>query len=696
MDLVDLGLSCAESCRQNCVELKRKAKDTKKVGKSYRDTEVLKGNRGPDDLSNPKEDMDHKENGYLIDQEENGESKTLNGESDKRTESIGSNLADFPPNYCTNLRDPKTMTRREYLKEFARGPCSPIILIPGLTASKLVVQIDCEELRSHDPETFSICGWNTCQKSAYEFWKTAPEKEYELWVPGIFSPMSIFSLTERPNFCFFRLTSFNFDFSRPASEFITAKPGRRVFPAGFSPLSRKTPRCGAPAMENLLPFAWQTKDSKGFKKVFDTLETLGFRAGLSFQPLPYNFLLTVHRNEVQLNFKDSLERLLKYTGKKTVIFSHSMGNTNVLHFLSQLSQPAKKALVLNWLGVAPALTGSPGLNDLLIGGYPSFSIMNGRVGLHFRPSVESLSVRAASYDLMAREPFKTFEGQPWIDQLRKRLNYEQQFPKVPFEDSGLPFWPPFDAECHPEPHRRSEGSRCALGIIETIDQPILTFNDKDFAVKDMPEFLKDYAINEKVPKIYEKLVTEELMQKNPGVPVVLVFGSMLETGVGWSYRGDKDTWYNSSLYHPRNTTVSHPGDNTLSTTSQLMIPLRWALEFDSQKQGSFPVKFFQFCSAFKNDQPLYDLRDPDSEYRIKANGYVGLRCECMKNSPGNFDDCSHGSMHTDSNVIGLLLEAMRANQRPTKEAFDIIDGLAEEELADAEACKFYKTEVFGS
>lgn len=39
------------------------------------------------------------------------------------------------------------MSEKEYLIEFSKGPCSPIIIIPGLTGTKLIVEINCEELR---------------------------------------------------------------------------------------------------------------------------------------------------------------------------------------------------------------------------------------------------------------------------------------------------------------------------------------------------------------------------------------------------------------------------------------------------------------------------------------------------------------------------------------------------------------------
>lgn len=44
---------------------------------------------------------------------------------------------------CTNGKNPNVLTTKEYLIEFSKGPCAPLIIIPPLTGSKLVVKIDC-------------------------------------------------------------------------------------------------------------------------------------------------------------------------------------------------------------------------------------------------------------------------------------------------------------------------------------------------------------------------------------------------------------------------------------------------------------------------------------------------------------------------------------------------------------------------
>ena len=72
------------------------------------------------------------------------------------------NLQKKHDNYCVGRKDPTEMTDKEYLKAFAKGPCSPTILLPGLIASKLIITIDCKVLKATNPAIFTECGWEAC------------------------------------------------------------------------------------------------------------------------------------------------------------------------------------------------------------------------------------------------------------------------------------------------------------------------------------------------------------------------------------------------------------------------------------------------------------------------------------------------------------------------------------------------------
>ena len=56
----------------------------------------------------------------------------------------------FDPSYknmCINGKERSQMTFTQQLKEFRKGPCSPIVFTPGIFATKLRLEIDCKTLQ---------------------------------------------------------------------------------------------------------------------------------------------------------------------------------------------------------------------------------------------------------------------------------------------------------------------------------------------------------------------------------------------------------------------------------------------------------------------------------------------------------------------------------------------------------------------
>ena len=58
-------------------------------------------------------------------------------------------------NHCLNGKIRNNLSLKENLIEFARGPCNPIVLIPGLLSTKLMVKIDCQKLQQFNSEIFN-------------------------------------------------------------------------------------------------------------------------------------------------------------------------------------------------------------------------------------------------------------------------------------------------------------------------------------------------------------------------------------------------------------------------------------------------------------------------------------------------------------------------------------------------------------
>ena len=118
-------------------------------------------------------------------------------------------------NYCVNKKEISSI--KEKIEEFAYGPCSPVMLIPGVLSTKLSIKFDCETFRENNPTIFTECGWNSCDRSSWNIFNQVPKEEYTVWIPHLFSPMSIVEIL-RSNMCFSKLISAKYDFNKPIDQ----------------------------------------------------------------------------------------------------------------------------------------------------------------------------------------------------------------------------------------------------------------------------------------------------------------------------------------------------------------------------------------------------------------------------------------------------------------------------------------------
>ena len=56
------------------------------------------------------------------------------------------------------------MPLKKMMVEFAKGPCSPVLILPGVLGSRLMVEIDCKVMKKYNSKIFNQCGWNACNK----------------------------------------------------------------------------------------------------------------------------------------------------------------------------------------------------------------------------------------------------------------------------------------------------------------------------------------------------------------------------------------------------------------------------------------------------------------------------------------------------------------------------------------------------
>jgi hypothetical protein len=617
---------------------------------------------------------------------------------DSSEESIISALKDLPKSFCSNRNDREKMTAKEYLLEFAKGPCSPLIIVPGVTATKLVISISCEDLQANEKEVFDHCGWNACSKRSFEFWKSVPDPEYYLWIPDILSPMSIMSVSDKSNLCFANLIIPNYDLSKPISEMFEPRKGVRITVSGFTDKTKKGSLCGWSAISDLLPIKIQTSKSKGFSKLLTALQYAGYVSGLTMQSMPYNFYYSYRNNEYLKNFQSNLDRLNKLTGKKATLIAHSMGNLNVLHNLKQMSQDDKKSKIFNWVSIAAPFLGSPISQKTLVSGTDKFITLGGYFGFHVKAFILTASNQMSLYEIAAVDPFKIYEGQKWFENLKTRMEYEKEGSKTPYEQSGIPFWPPKDDVCHDQ-RLDSKKKGCTMNIYNTTEKSMLKIGEEEYFISDTESLIGKYNHTNTSSVLFDKLYDENFAMANPEVPVFLIFESSIQTPVHFQFNDSLKAEIDAGVY-PTPLFVDYAdGDGTVPLYSTIIPALKWALEHDSPVNATVnyqPVKFIEYCGLGHKHSSIYDKNSLDKPFEIIKNDYVGLPCECNSSSTSSYGKtCNHACIHGDSNVINLILEIAISNQIASAESQAYIQTLDNQELEDGvEKCSHFHPSIF--
>ena len=218
---------------------------------------------------------------------------------------------------CTNGKAVSKLGYKEYMAEFAKGPCAPVVLVPGIMGSVLRVKVNCVQLRASDPATFADCGWSSCPGEAGHSLENSPSPEYQIWVPGVTSPMTIVSPTTHSKLCFGNLIQVGIDTSSGKLKPVD-KPGLTFSVKGFTPQTDgyKNSECGTTAIQDLIDGLIDPEATQYYRAIIARYKDMGYRSGLTLQAAPYDFRLSAGFDWVSQNLGATLKKLKEVTNKK--------------------------------------------------------------------------------------------------------------------------------------------------------------------------------------------------------------------------------------------------------------------------------------------------------------------------------------------------------------------------------------------
>ena len=538
-----------------------------------------------------------------------------------------------------------------------------------------------------------------------------PKKEYLLWIPSLTSPMNIISYNEKSSNCFGNLIETFADTSKTPEQdgYIIKKPGLSIRIYGqtqetkvlspqktpFSLIFKKDSKCGNESIQNLLPLPVQVQETKTFLDMFLALERAGYKRGLTYQTLPYNYVKSYRNNELKRIFTPNLERLYNITGKKVTIFAHSLGNLNILHQLNGLPQDYKDKHIKVWVAATPPFLGAMQATKCVLGGDDEYFYFHS-IGFHFEGSSKSVGSFPVMFELFQKNMYKMYQNEEWFEWIQKRLDYENG--KIKFEDSGMTFWPKITEECTPNTFTNIT-PKCTSGLFDLRERPSVTVehDNKKYYLDDPFEVVKDWPLHEFSVDYFKMFFDEEFFKlANPGVPVLLIYSKSNDTIAQSNYKGKISDYTEQNTYPPADDVMGY-GDGTVGSNSPLFPGIKWAYQFENkEKYGdegkdfkvSFsifcdqefsllikiyflnfwqivnyqPIKFIELCSSNKIKTNFYfDKVDENGEFLFDHVEYIGLPCDCI--GLKSAESCKHSVVISDKGLLNYYLNILNSNTR---------------------------------
>ena len=270
---------------------------------------------------------------------------------------------------------------------FILGKCNPVLLIPGIYGTKLMVELNCKGIATYERKTTLknirlYCGDTICSD------ETKTSEEHSLMVSLSDEAFSILgSETDKYSSCLgFIATHFQNEGECPKynngdnicyySKYI--KVG---FYGGTTETVSKG-RCGLEGIQNIIQSGNSAVDgivnigvARSFGVVSKELINRGYKEGFSLGGLPNDYRRYASTNNFATKvFQSQINRLYSNTGKPVVVIAHSYGTLIALTNL--LKQENKNILkkIKKFVAIAPPFSGSTNLLDAFLHGLEEWNV----------------------------------------------------------------------------------------------------------------------------------------------------------------------------------------------------------------------------------------------------------------------------------------------------------------------------------
>ena len=563
---------------------------------------------------------------------------------------------------CTGGQNPSKLTFKQYINAFAAGPCTPLIVLAGISGTKLMVEIQCDTLKSKHPEIFSACGWDKCSKNPLDLISKVPKAEYRTWIPDLNAPMTVINPSNNQRKCFTGLMSINWQKNSAGVLVQVPVEGATIKPMGLSKETRTDSRCGYDSVCSLVPLGFLSPAVYNvYTKIRETLESRGYKIGLTLQAMPYDWRQAYSNNEINREFRTIVSDMAAISGKKVSIAAHSMGNINMMNVLKGLTPEERENWIQTYFALAPPFIGSPKTWSMLIGSGGGYS--EGLVSMDFETFSKTVVTYPSIFDLMPRNTWNLFKNTDWLKSIQNRISLEHgskpAHALTPQQDIVSQIFPAPTEKCFSQVYTARGDDKCKTFLDDF--SYFGSINGQAVNANTIEASLKKYSYNPIAAELFnqeDRRYDYDLVE-NPKVPTVIIYSGLVETAKEFVWKSDPTVITKSS--NPRfvepDSVKNNIGDNQVIITSSLAPGLKWAAEFNAGTAGKYaePVIFAELCSTKNPKKSIYQQNKS-----VTHNEYQSIPCSCK---PSNTDACNHTGLVSEPNVVAYIADSLLDQQK---------------------------------
>ena len=346
---------------------------------------------------------------------------------------------------------------------FILGKCNPVLLIPGIYATKLKVEIQCKKIANEEKSTTLkniriFCGDTICKDENID------SEEHPLFM-GILD--DAFTIVGTGSDKYSSCLGFFMNYFQNPNECPSVNNKNLCFyskyiTVGYYGGTTKTlneARCGIEGVQNVLQTGILTVDNiinfgaaRSFHGIAKNLIDRGYSDGFSLGAVPNDFRRFLSTNNFATRvFESQINRLYTNTGKPVVIVAHSYGTLLTLtNLIKQKSNSAFLKKIKKFVAIAPPFAGATKLLDAFLHGLNDW---NKEV------TVFGKKIKITNYNIFGQ--YFMYKSLPTITELRPQSIATKIFTDSQYSTLGQAIKSRIDTE------RECKSKNCQANYIKT-------------------------------------------------------------------------------------------------------------------------------------------------------------------------------------------------------------------------------------